>query len=121
MSAFLCGPDVFRLIALESTTDPVSLRWDLERARQRMEVLYLANLYSLRDRYSENPDDAGQTPEIATSDVIRLMILKQIACYEYQCCEWKEWIGSDAAELCRQAEANAIRRLPGWEDAPWGL
>lgn len=48
-----------------------------------------------------------------------VIVLKAIACYEYQSCEHSEWKTSEAFTFCRSLEA--IRALPGYEEAPWGI
>jgi hypothetical protein len=48
-------------------------------------------------------------------------LIKQCHCYEYQACEHPEWEGSAARKFVRRIEREAIRRLPGYEAAPWGI
>ena len=45
--------------------------------------------------------------------------LKLIDCYEYQSCEHPGWLESEAYRFCQALHANLIRRLPGYEEAPW--
>lgn len=50
-----------------------------------------------------------------------IVILKLCHCYEYQACEHSEWKDSKAHDAIRSIEAKAMRELPGYDDAPWGL
>lgn len=50
-----------------------------------------------------------------------VVVLKQIACYEYQSCDHDNWLASEAAAITAALRSSAIRVLPGYDDAPWGL
>lgn len=50
-----------------------------------------------------------------------VVVLKSIACYEYQACEHPGWHESDAKRLCEWLRDKMIHKLPGYEDAPWGI
>jgi hypothetical protein len=41
--------------------------------------------------------------------------------YAYQACEHDGWEASDARKLVDAIEAHAVRHLPGYDDAPWGV
>lgn len=45
--------------------------------------------------------------------------LKALDGYEYQACEHEEWEASEAKAFCDAMRHNLIRRLPGYDDAPW--
>ena len=47
-------------------------------------------------------------------------VLSAIGCYRYQSCEHPEWEASEAYGFVEALQAWAIRRLPGYEDAPHG-
>ena len=59
------------------------------------------------------------------------VLLKQIACYEYQSCEHAGWKTSRAAALmatlteavCRSAglDAETFHETQAWDNAPWGI
>ena len=49
-----------------------------------------------------------------------VVILKTIACYEYQSCEHPEWETSEAKAFCETLRHIVITGLPGYEEAPWG-
>jgi hypothetical protein len=128
MSAFMVSHDTIRLIAIHATTRH-SGGWDLDAAAQVAVDLYVANAKALADRYGDAIDMDDATT-LSPADAMRLQrspnyrgggALKQIACYEYQACEWREFDGSGAQRACETARDKLIRALPGYEDAPWGL
>lgn len=48
-------------------------------------------------------------------------VLSALACYEYQSCEHPGWKTSEAKRFCDALRAACIRRLPGYENAPWEI
>jgi hypothetical protein len=50
-----------------------------------------------------------------------VVILKAIACFEYQCCEHPDWAASQARQFCQELRDRCIDRLPGYQQAPWAL
>lgn len=48
-------------------------------------------------------------------------VLKAIQCYEYQSGDFPGYDKSEAAKLCASLTAKAVTKLPGYDDAPWGL
>jgi hypothetical protein len=50
-----------------------------------------------------------------------VIVLKAIACLEYQSCEHPDWPTSQARQFCQELRERCIDRLPGYEQAPWGL
>lgn len=48
-------------------------------------------------------------------------ILKACDCFEYQSCEYAEWQQSMARKRIDAIRAEAIRQLPGYDAAPWGI
>lgn len=90
-------------------------------------------LASIRDRYPDTIDNPDATPgptdhywavPYVAERTRQLSIgeaLKLLACYEYQSCEHPGWPESKAHELCRNLEGALIRRVPGYDEAPWGF
>lgn len=56
---------------------------------------------------------------LTRNDAVR--VLKAIDCYEYQSCEHDGWETSLAKEFCDALRSRAIRNLPGYEEAEWGI
>ena len=87
-------------------------------------ILLRENYRSLRARY----DDAEipHRVKVTLGEVMRatqipaVNVLHSVACFEYQACESDDWDQTDAYKICDQISRAAIRRLPGYDDAPWG-
>jgi hypothetical protein len=47
--------------------------------------------------------------------------LKAIDCYEYQSCEHPQWERSEARAFCQALRHRLVMRLPGYDEAPWGI
>ncbi len=50
-----------------------------------------------------------------------IALLKACDCYAYQSCEHNGWEKSEACRFIAEARIEIIRKLPGWDDAPWGI
>lgn len=48
-------------------------------------------------------------------------VLKQLDCIEYQSCETPDYETAPAYRLLQMIRSLAIRQVPGYEDAPWGV
>lgn len=48
-------------------------------------------------------------------------IIKQCDCFDYQACENDDYEDSIAAQIIRHIRGRAVRGLPGYDDAPWGI
>jgi hypothetical protein len=48
-------------------------------------------------------------------------VLKACHCLDYQSCEHDEWPQSLAYGILQSIERAAMRQLPGYENAPWGV
>ncbi len=87
-------------------------------------ILLAENYRSLRARYSDT--DLSHKVAVSLGDILRtdriqaVNVLHSLACYEYQACESEDWDQTDAYKLCDQIRREACRRLPGYDDAPWG-
>lgn len=94
------------------------------------------NVRSVNYRYKESdefqPVQMGRKVTVANRDkqytahisALRLApvtVLKICACVDYQSCETNDWELTLAAEILRRIVAMAIRRLPGYDEAPWGI
>ena len=52
---------------------------------------------------------------------LAVAVLKAADGYAYQACESAEWRGSLASALLGMVRTEAIRALPGYDDAPWTI
>lgn len=53
-------------------------------------------------------------------DLLPVVVLKAIDCYEYQSCETDDWETTEAFRFCQALRRHLIHDLPGYEKAPWG-
>jgi hypothetical protein len=89
-------------------------------------ILLAENVRSVRVRYT---DDIGDYDEIEISKSEALMpkalsavtILKLCNCLAYQSCETDDWETTNAYKLLQQIKDAAVRALPGYDEAPWGI
>jgi len=85
-------------------------------------VLYAANVASVNARYTEA--STAELPQQALSVLIPqidpMTALASIACLRYQSCERTDYPATFGAHLLDTIEREAIRHLPGYDDAPWG-
>lgn len=99
--------------------------WNSDKVGQ---MLWDENHASVAHRYSNRAVDelpgapmetyAFTPPKRALDPAV---VLKQIACYEYQSCEHDGWKESEAHKWCKLLQELCIYALPGWDAAPWGI
>lgn len=106
----------------------VSSRHIAALADELCKLLAEENARSINSRYH-----TPEKPTLAVSDfapfnrnVIRdytpFVLLKAIACYEYQSCEHSTWYESKAHEICQRLRRDLITQLAGWEQTDgWGI
>lgn len=99
-------------------------------------LLWRENLISVAHRYARTDGDTrGSTIEIDAykhawvtdpsvtdgkgPDAVK--VIKSIQCLEYQSCEHDGWESSAAHTFCQNLLSEAIRHLPGYDAAPWGI
>ena len=81
-------------------------------------MLVAENRRSVDHRYDETETE---DPYVFTELPGRpdpVIVLKAIACYEYQSCEHPEWEESEAHDFCEALRDRMISSLPGYDDAP---
>ena len=91
-------------------------------------ILLAENERSVGHRYGEtDPDDMpGTTGEDSRNYKFRrfganltcLSILKACDCFDYQACETEDYEASLACRIVNCIRGYAVRRLPGFDDAP---
>lgn len=88
-------------------------------------VLYLANEASWEARYSETIVVSEPRPNIKTIPTSKmlppLVIIKSCQFLAYQCSEVDDYEGTECHAILTAIINKAATKLPGWEDAPWGL
>lgn len=128
MSAYMCTQETIALVAAyvaDTAYNPktcTSMTGDEVAA-----TLWAQNARSVEARYPCDDGDAGPAPTVgkkaqsAARVVQPVAVLKMCGCIEYQSCETGDWPDTLACTLLEAARAKAIRRLPGYEDAPRDL
>lgn len=120
--------DAMVQVALDSGTG-MPFSWYHENERHQLTIntkdtvgsmLWRENHMSVNARYDENTDTPAYRFE-RTQEFSPVQMLKAIDCYEYQSCEHDGWEASSAKAFCTELRAALINRLPGYDDAPWGL
>lgn len=85
-------------------------------------MLWAENRASVNHRYDEDEWEPPYEFKRLGGTVDPVIVLKAIACYEYQSCEHPDWERSEAHTFVRALEAKMIRSLPGYDDAPgWDI
>lgn len=81
------------------------------------------NFKSVNSRYSLNeaPYKYRYRTHLLPLKNAALYALKLSNYLAYQSCEDEGWLCSDAYFILTSIKEIAIRRLPGYDDAPWGL
>lgn len=142
MSAYVCSKAQFKALAIfavrkvhgSMNVDPryadgaqdVAGKIPSVIATRYAAILLAENVRSVRCRYADDIGDYDEI-QISASDVLGaaplqpVVILKLCNCLSYQSCESDDWETTNAYKLLQQIKDAAIRLLPGYEDAPWGL
>lgn len=127
MSAFMCSNRHLTALAAYAVRNRISGMPDAALARtvvtEVFNLLARENAASLDARY---PADKGEPlafiDERAMVEQFPLMhIIKACHCYAYQACEHTGWADSRAKRIVDDIEAHAVRHLPGYDAAPWGI
>ena len=92
-------------------------------------ALWLANADSLAARYPldwESMLDDGGLEAVrgfrhTFVEFSAVEVIKACHCFAYQSCEVSDWAGSWAKAACEAIESHAVRKLPGYQAAPWGI
>ena len=105
--------------------EPKTYYWDCEIISFADNIMAIGqklldeNYKSVNARYNRN-----ETPHTFSFEPVEMKpieIVRLCHCYNYQTCEHDGWDGSEAEEISRQIEHYAIKNVPGYEDAPWGI
>ena len=131
MSAFIVSPFHINTLVSWAHEKTVWLKHDgsdysfKEEPARLAGILYSANVVSVNERYNED-EPSGSFPfeMLSWSDIYAIdpvQIIKACDCLDYQSCEMESWNGSLAYELLQAIREEAIRCLPGMEDAKWEL
>jgi hypothetical protein len=108
---------------------------DVFMGSQIGQMLWAENLASIHARYPDTLESDSNYPGPADFDsssvanyqfsnaqpLAPVVILKALNCYEYQSCEHAGWATSEAFAFCEALRGKMIRKLDGYNDAPWEI
>jgi hypothetical protein len=148
MSAYMCSERQLTILAAYAVKHcagdvPYALRTELEDGRFErrpgdydrtvgnvFSMLVRENLASVNHRYPvriNSPESEAMLADYKPhadgrrETLPALHIIKLCHHYAYQACEHPGWQDSDARKLVDAIEKHAVRCLPGYDAAPWGL
>jgi hypothetical protein len=93
-------------------------------------MLLGTNLSSMMARYGDRlqegevaavEDVEDYTYRRWTGPVSAIQTVKAVGCLAYQCCEYDGWKDSLARDVIERIKAQAIKELPGYDEAAWEL
>jgi len=133
MSAFMMSDKSLKTLAkgiVNTTSIPPSVTGSddpLEKANAVLLCLWQENVNSLMARYPGRYQEMVSMCPVFTREEVRSALsipwgalAKILACYEYQSCEHKKWEESDAYRMCQWFSGNLLKKLPGYDEQPWG-
>lgn len=85
------------------------------------DVLYYANALSVNTRYGLDEPLSGFVYKPEGPVYRPIEIVKLCDCLAYQCSEWEDFETSDAKHLLDMIQRYAVRKLPGYDTAPWSI
>src|ERR1051326_2304968 len=97
--------------------EPMRKHYDPSEVGQ---MLWDENYRSVNYRYDENKT-APRYTYTEPQPVSAVQLIKSIDCYEYQSCETPDWPDSEAYTFCQALRSHAIGKLPGYDEAHWGV
>jgi hypothetical protein len=97
-------------------------------------MLWQENIKSINARYPDTVGNFDNMPgpvdenftfsekdiEVCFEAFKPAQVLKSCHCLDYQSCEHDGWEASEARAFLQALESNAMRHVPGYEDAEWG-
>jgi hypothetical protein len=133
MSAYIVSDDHIHALVNFAVSARVSYfvngKWidiTLENAEEIGQIFADENYRSVHRRYQERT--TGHFGKAAPYKFKRarplsdaVVILKLINCLDYQSCETDDWKASLAFNILAQIKDEAVRKLPGYDAAPWGI
>jgi hypothetical protein len=129
MSAFVCSKNHVSALAHYAATKQV---WTgtgsakPEDFKSIYTILAAENVRSVCHRYQDDRAEnylgfvsgRGVKPHVVVDPVT---IIKLADCLDYQSCETDDWKETTAYRILQGIRSAAIRSLPGYDAAPWGI
>lgn len=133
MSVTLCTPRHLTVLGAYAVRNGLSglvePRWggvlDRVLVAEAFRILAEANAVSFSALYGQTiaVSDMGEphSPSFTVEAMDPIMIVKACDFYEHQACHFPAWEESKAKAMIDRVRQDAIRKLPGYAAAPWGL
>ena len=131
MSAYIVEERVIAELA-KVYANRLYMGFDASRRDNAARTLAEENIRSIRYRYPD-ADEMEMVPEGFVEACVELAtieskisyspveLLKAADCLDYQSCETPDWESTRACEILNEIRLILIKRLPGYEEAAWGL
>ena len=84
-------------------------------------LLHAANVRSVNTRYNKDSPEDGIVFDTAAPKLSAIDVIKACDGLAYQCDEWTSFDGSNADKLLKVIQRHAVRKLPGYDAAPWSI
>ena len=92
-----------------------------ENATHVGRLLLLENMRSVSHRYDEPLELPAYDYTAYRPSLTPVQVLKALDGFEYQACEHPGWKNSEAYAFCEALRGEAIRQLPGYDEAAWEI
>lgn len=95
---------------------------EMNKAQEVGQMLWHENHLSIQARYGDEPNTPAYKPELIEAPLNDAILARQIACYNYQSCEHREWLESKACQLVTTLnDILALRNggSPEMDDQDW--
>lgn len=121
MSAFIVSKNHIDAMISSVRTEGIYLDDEQVKDRNRLgQELVNQNYRSVNERYDEK--DEPPTYEFKMQYPLQpVQVIKLCDCYDYQACETNDYRETFASKIVESIRHKAIRNLPGYENAPWGI
>lgn len=126
MSAYNCNRATIVAVAIEAARPHDSGSILEGKATEIAKQLAAENARSVAYRYDEEPEPC-EIGRVTGADIMRqsalsaIQIIKATNCLKYQSCETPDFECTAAFQRIELAREIAIRRLPGYSEADWGI
>lgn len=104
-----------------SSTMSGSLSNKLDECDRIGAMLWKENHKSVNSRYAEHNRTPPYKFQERAIPLTPVEVFKAIHCLAYQSCEHSGWRKSKAREWLDELADMESRKLPGYNDAPWGI
>lgn len=85
------------------------------------QILVNENYRSVNYRYRQQDEAPEYYYRPYRKELSAVAILKLVNNYMYQACEHPDWEKSDAFKISERIKDSLINKLPGYDEAEWGL